>query len=100
MDVKTKRILRLEATGANRRLEVDFEDETPLRELLSNAIPEGGIGFIVRDNVIHTIFNGIGTGSFDDDQNPDIAHSADVYRNRMRDRHADHGAFLPPHMRA
>jgi len=44
----------------------------------------GGIGFIVRDNVIHTIFNGIGTGSFGDDQNPDIAHSADVYRNRMR----------------
>lgn len=44
----------------------------------------GGVGFVVAGNTIHTIFNGIATGSFGDDENPDIAHSVDVYRNRMR----------------
>lgn len=39
---------------------------------------------VVHDNIIHTIFNGIGTGSFGDQSNTQLANEVDVYRNRMR----------------
>lgn len=47
-EVKTNRILRMETNGGGRRIAVEFEDDVPLRTLLSDAIPEGGIGFVVE----------------------------------------------------
>ncbi len=44
---------------------------------------EGGRGFLASGNRIHDIFNGIYTGSFDDDRNTAIAFDADVYANRF-----------------
>jgi len=44
----------------------------------------GGRGAIVSDNDIHTIFNGIGSGSFDAPTDTTIAYDVDVYRNRLR----------------
>ncbi len=43
----------------------------------------GATGTIVRGNRIHEIFNGIYTGSFEDDQNTEIANDADVYDNDL-----------------
>jgi len=43
----------------------------------------GGTSLIARDNVIYDIFNGIGSGSFGDAQNPDIAFDVDVFGNRL-----------------
>jgi hypothetical protein len=43
----------------------------------------GATQTIVRGNRIHEIFNGIYTGSFDDDQNTAIAFDTDVYDNEM-----------------
>lgn len=43
----------------------------------------GATQTIVRGNRIHEIFNGIYTGSFDDDQNTAIAFDADVYDNEL-----------------
>jgi len=49
----------------------------------SAIVLSGGQGAIARDNRIHTIFNGIYSGSFDDDQNVDLAFDVDVYDNRI-----------------
>lgn len=49
----------------------------------------GGEGAIVAGNHIFNIFNGIGSGSFDDDMNPDIAFDVDVYNNRLRNVNDD-----------
>ncbi len=49
----------------------------------------GGEGAIVAGNQIFNIFNGIGSGSFDDDINPDIAFDVDVYNNRLRNVNDD-----------
>ncbi|MFK7991633.1 MAG: hypothetical protein AB8I08_36790 [Sandaracinaceae bacterium] len=45
----------------------------------------GGRGAIVARNTIHTIFNGVVSGSFSDDENTDIAFDIDVYENRLAD---------------
>jgi hypothetical protein len=49
----------------------------------SAIVFEGGRGAIASGNEIHDIFNGIGSGSFDDDENPQIAYDVDVYANRF-----------------
>ena len=49
----------------------------------------GGRGAIVADNLVFRIFNGIVSGSFGDDGNPDIAFDVDVYRNRVADASDD-----------
>lgn len=48
----------------------------------NSAITASGTeGAIVRGNHIHEIFNGVYTGSFDDDVNPEISFDTDVYDN-------------------
>jgi hypothetical protein len=44
---------------------------------------ESGRGAIAAQNEIWDIFNGIASGSFDDDENPAISYDVDVYANRF-----------------
>ncbi len=51
----------------------------------TGIIVRGHIGAIVRDNTVHSYFNGIYTGSSAAGalENPELAFDADIYRNRM-----------------
>jgi hypothetical protein len=49
----------------------------------TGIIVRGHVGAIVRDNTVHSYFNGIYTGSSGALENPDLAFDADIYRNYM-----------------
>jgi hypothetical protein len=51
----------------------------------TGIIVRGHIGAIVRDNTVHSYFNGIYTGSSASNalENPEVAFDADIYRNYM-----------------
>ncbi len=51
----------------------------------TGIIVRGHIGAIVRDNTVHSYFNGIYTGSSAASalENPELAFDADIYRNHM-----------------
>jgi hypothetical protein len=49
----------------------------------TGIIIRGHIGAIVRDNVVHSYFNGIYTGSSGALENPELAFDADIYQNHM-----------------